>query len=130
MLGSIASMDTIYKIGGARIGYFNASYPFATLSGNSEALHLSCLGREYHFPRSSIMRLRRHRSLFSVGLRIEHTKIELPEFIVFWASVFFWTSGFKKLRCQWIRDCFEGLGFSSAKLRLWPPTEGRLDSSR
>jgi len=62
-----------------------------------------------HFPRSSLRQLRRHRGLFSVGLRIEHTQDSLPEFIVFWASVFFWTSGFQKLRTQ-----LESLGYDIA----------------
>jgi hypothetical protein len=102
-------MATFTQTGGARLNNFNASYPFATLSGDSEALHLSCLGREYHFPRSTIRRLRRHRGLFSVGLRIEHTQDSLPEFIVFWASLFFWTSAFQKLRAQ-----LESLGYEIA----------------
>jgi hypothetical protein len=54
-------MDTIYKIGGARL--------------------------EYRFPRNIIIRLRRQRGLFSVGLRIKHTQVSLPEFIVFWAAL-------------------------------------------
>ena len=99
-------MQTFTQTGGARLGWFNASSPMATLSGDSEALHLSCLGREYHFPRSSIRQLSRHWGLFSIGLRIEHTQDSLPEFIVFWASVFFWTSGFQKLRTQ-----LESLGY-------------------
>ncbi len=102
-------MTTFTQTGGARLDSFNASYPFATLSGDSDALHLTCLGREYHFPRSSIRQLRRHRGLFSVGLRIEHTQDSLPGFIVFWASVFFWTSGFQKLRTQ-----LESLGYDVA----------------
>ena len=93
-------MAIFTQTGGARLDNFNASFPFATLSADAEALHLSCLGRKYHFPRSSIRQLRRHRGLFSVGLRIEHTQDSLPGFIVFWASVFFWTSGFQKLRTQ------------------------------
>jgi hypothetical protein len=93
-------MPTFTQTGGARLDNFNASFPFATLSADAEALHLSCLGREYHFPRSSIRQLRRHRGLFSVGLRIEHTQDSLPGFIVFRASLFFWTSGFQKLRTQ------------------------------
>jgi hypothetical protein len=95
--------------GGARPDYFNATYPFATLSGDSENLQLSCFGRVYRFPKSSIRRLCRHRGLFSVGLRIEHTQDSLPRFIVFWASVFFWTSGFQKLRTQ-----LESLGYDVA----------------
>ena len=102
-------MTTFTQTGGARLGNFNASFPFATLSADADALRLSCLGREYHFPRSCIQRLRRHRGLFSVGLRIEHTQDSLPGFIVFWASVFFWTSGFQKLRTQ-----LESLGYDVA----------------
>jgi len=100
-------MPSFTQVGGARIGeWFNASYPAAVLSADSDALHLSCLGREYHFPRSSILRLRRHRGLFSVGLRIEHSADSIPEFIVFWASLFFWTSGFQTLKAR-----LEGLGY-------------------
>jgi hypothetical protein len=86
--------------GGAGIGSLNASWPFATLSANSEALRLSCLGRDYLFPRTSIRTLSRHKGIFSVGLRIEHTEQSFPEFIVFWASAFFWTSGFEKLKAR------------------------------
>jgi hypothetical protein len=102
----VTRMATFTQTGGARVGNFNASFPLATLSADSEALHLSCLGREYHFPRSSIRRLCRQRGLFSVGLRIEHAQDSLPEFIVFWASMFSWTSGFQKLRTQ-----LESLGY-------------------
>ena len=102
-------MATFTQTGGARLDNFNASFPFATLSGDSEALHLSCVGREYHFPRSSIRQLSRHRGLFSVGLRIEHTQDSPPEYIVFWASAFFWTSGFQKLRTQ-----LQSLGYDVA----------------
>ena len=79
---------------------FNASYPFATLSATPELLRLSCLGRDYSFPKSSIRRLSRHRGFFSTGLRIEHADSSFPEFVVFWASLFFWTSGFQKLKTQ------------------------------
>jgi hypothetical protein len=73
-LGGITRMATFTQSGGARLDNFNASYPFATLSGDPDALHLSCIGRDYHFPRISIRRLSRHRGLFAVGLRIEHTQ--------------------------------------------------------
>ncbi len=99
----------IRQIGGARLGSLNATYPFATLSADSQELSLLCLGREYVFPRSSIPTLRRHRGLLSVGLRIEHTVRAHPQFVVFWASVFFWTSGFQRLRRR-----LEGLGYTVA----------------
>ncbi|HMJ91636.1 MAG TPA: hypothetical protein VK530_17575 [Candidatus Acidoferrum sp.] len=99
-------MSVFALTGGARIGNFNATFPFATLSFDSSALHLSCVGRNYHFPRSSIRRLSRHRGLFSVGLRIEHNQAALPEFVVFWASMIFWSSAFEKLQRQ-----LEALGY-------------------
>lgn len=97
---------TFTQTGGARLGMFNASYPFATLSVTPDALCLSCLGRDYRFPKGSIRGLSKHQGVFSTGLRIEHTDPSAPTFVVFWASVFFWTSGFEKLKTQ-----MEGLGY-------------------
>jgi len=92
--------------GGARLGYFNASWPFALLSGDSEELILSCLGRDYTFSKSKIRRLSRYRGLFSVGLRIEHSVESAPDVVIFWASLLFWTKGFERLKVQ-----LEGLGY-------------------
>ena len=92
--------------GGARLGMFNASWPFATLSATPDALHLSSLGRDYASPKSSIRRLSSHQGVFSTGLRITHTDSSFPELVVFWASTFFWTSGFQKLKTQ-----LENLGY-------------------
>jgi len=89
------------QTGGARLDSFNASMPFARLSGTQDALKLACLGRDYIFPKSSIERLSRHRGIFSVGLRIEHHEKSLPQFVVFWASAFFfWTWGFSILKTR------------------------------
>ena len=109
MSGGRARMNIFTETGGARLDGFNVTYPGATLSANSDGLHLTCLGRDYSIPRSSIRRLSRYRGIFSVGLRIEHTQDSLPGFIVFWTSVFFWTSGFRKLRTQ-----LESLGYDVA----------------
>ncbi|MEP6667551.1 MAG: hypothetical protein ABJF10_00275 [Chthoniobacter sp.] len=94
------------QTGGARLDYFNATFPFATLSADADGLHLSCMGHEYLFPKDKIRRLSRHRGIFSVGLRIEHSEPSFPQFVVFWASVFFWTSGFQALTTQ-----LESLGY-------------------
>src|SRR5664279_3230102 len=93
-------MSAFSQKGGARLDHFNATYPFATLSGDSDALHLTCFRRQYHFPRGSIRRLSRYRGYFSVGLRIEHTQESAPQFVVFWASLLFWTSAFQRLRTE------------------------------
>ena len=95
------------QTGGARLDAFNATMPFATLSGSADALKLSCMGRDYVFPKSSIQSLSRHRGLFSVGLRIEHHEKSLPQFVVFWTSAFFfWTWAFSVLKTR-----LESLGY-------------------
>jgi hypothetical protein len=93
-------MDIFELTGGARLDGINVSYPLAKLSVTTEAIHLSCMGRDYHFPRSSIRGLRRHQGLLSVGLRIEHSEQSLPKHVVFWASMFFWNRGFQELKTQ------------------------------
>jgi hypothetical protein len=97
---------TFTQVGGARLGMFNASWPFAKLSATPDQLRLSCLGRNYDFPKTSIRSLSRHSGIFSTGLRIEHTQSSFPEFIVFWSSPIFWSSGFAKLKAE-----LESLGY-------------------
>lgn len=97
---------TFTQTGGARVGTLNATYPFATLWVEADGLCVSCLGRDYSFPKGSIRSLSRHRGFVSTGLRIEHSVASLPQFVVFWASLFFWSSGFQRLRTQ-----LEGLGY-------------------
>ncbi len=84
---------TFSQTGGVRIGrgtffVFNASWPFASLRVDDSVLTLSCLGKKWTFPRTSIQRLSKHRGLFSVGLRIEHSVERYAKFIVFWTFRF------------------------------------------
>lgn len=82
----------ISETGGARIGSgfgaFNASWPLATLEATEEQLRLSAVGREFVFHKSSIVRLCRHKGIFSTGLRIEHSVDDYPVPIVFWTFRF------------------------------------------
>lgn len=89
--------------GGARIGGFNASYPFATFSADAHSLILTSPGRELCIPRESIRRLGRHRGMLSVGLRIEHVCATAPGEVIFWASLLPFSRGFKNLKAQLIR---------------------------
>jgi hypothetical protein len=43
------------QTGGARIGFFNASWPFAKLSATSEGIRLTCLGREFEFSQEDVV---------------------------------------------------------------------------
>ena len=74
---------TFIQTGGARLGMFKCKLAIRHPFSHAQLLRLSCLGREYSLPKSSIRRLGRHRGMLSAGLRIEHTDSSLPEFIVF-----------------------------------------------
>ena len=80
---------TFSQAGGLRVGgglflAFNASWPFASLEVDDEALTLSCFGKRWIFSKKSIGRLSKHHGFFSVGLRIEHSIADYAQFIVFW----------------------------------------------
>ncbi len=106
-------MEATYsQTGGARLDLFNASWPFATLTANREALQLACLGKSYTIPKKDIRGLSRYRGMFSVGLRIEHEDNSIPDFIVFWASVIWFDRGFETLRFN-----LEKLGYTVGKNR-------------
>jgi hypothetical protein len=91
--------STFAQIGGARIGLVNATWPFARLSADRDAVALRCLFK-FTFPRDRITRLSRYRGFISTGLQIEHTVPRYPEFMLFW------TFSFDELKCE-----LEGLGY-------------------
>ncbi|QDT63101.1 hypothetical protein [Calycomorphotria hydatis] len=93
-------LHPLTKTGGARIGIVNVSWPFVKLTVTEDAIQLSRPGPNYHFPKESIRSLSRHRGVVTNGLRIEHNNSSLPEFIVFWPSLFCWSSDFQKLKTQ------------------------------
>lgn len=79
--------STFRQIGGARIGFVNATWPFAWLTATPEMISLRC-GFKFTFPKDSIRRLRWHRGIMSSGLRIEHAVPRYPTFFVFWTFDF------------------------------------------
>jgi len=79
--------STFSQIGGARIGFFNATWPFAWLSATPEAISVRC-GFKFTFPKASIRRLGRHSAVMSTGLRIEHDVPRHPSFFVYWTFDF------------------------------------------
>jgi hypothetical protein len=70
--------------GGARLGLFNATWPFARLTADANALRLSVLGAPFKFTRESVLELSAMRGFFSRGLQIKHAESAYPKWIIFW----------------------------------------------
>jgi hypothetical protein len=79
--------STFRQVGGARIGFFNATWPFVWLSATPDGLSLWC-GLRFTFPTERIRRLSWHKGVMSTGLRIEHSVPRYPAFFVFWTFDF------------------------------------------
>jgi hypothetical protein len=93
--------------GGAAVGWMTVSAPVAILSGDGDALRLSCFRREYVFLRSNIESLSKQRLLLGIGLRIRHTVPTYPQFVVFGVSSLPWSKRFSMLKKQ-----LESLGYT------------------
>ena len=92
--------STFSQIGGAKIGFFSATWPFARLSARSDGISLRC-GLKFRFPKDSIFRLSRHKGTISAGLLIEHNVSRYPDFFLFWSF------NFERLRRE-----LEALGYN------------------
>ena len=80
-------MNEISKIGGARIGKMNATFPFASLNVNSNGLFLNVLiFGNYQFPFNKIIKIEKVGWLpfLGWGIRIYHTIEDYPSKIIFW----------------------------------------------
>jgi hypothetical protein len=78
-------MEEISFRGGSRIGWVNASYPFAKLTCSRARLTLSSLGR-YDFTPEQVVAFGSFGSipLLANGLAIEHNRADYPARMVFW----------------------------------------------
>ena len=76
------------RMGRSRLSALNASWPFASLQVQESELALSCFGKHWSFPKASVLRLSKHRGVFSTGLRIEHDLEGCEAFLVFWTFRF------------------------------------------
>jgi hypothetical protein len=85
-------MTHFSQTGGLRDGLFNATWSFASLTASRDRLEIRCLGGRTVFPRDGIVRLSKHRGLFSVGLRIVGKSTRDTKALIFW------TWDFERLR--------------------------------
>jgi len=73
--------------GGARVGWFNATWPFAKLEATSDYVTLKVtFSGTYIFPATSVVGIHKFVRIPFIGwgIRIEHTVSEYPSHIVFW----------------------------------------------
>jgi hypothetical protein len=78
-------MDEVSFRGGARIGWINASWPFARLTSAANRLTLVSLG-QYEFTPEQVASIERYSSLplLGSGIRINHNRSDYPEKLIFW----------------------------------------------
>jgi hypothetical protein len=78
-------MNPVSFTGGSRIGWINASWPFARLSVTAGRLTLKTLG-SYEFSPKQVIALEKEGSipLLSSGIRIVHNRSDYPEKVIFW----------------------------------------------
>lgn len=78
-------MDDVSFRGGSRIGWVNASYPFARLTCTRERLVLSSFGA-HEFTPDQVVSFGTFGSvpLLANGLAIEHNRLDYPARMVFW----------------------------------------------
>lgn len=91
-LYAIDMSEKARQIGGARVDGFYASWPFARFEATKNKIILRVFSKKYEIEKEKINTLKKHRGLFSIGLKIEHNKDKMPK------SLIFWTFRFKKLK--------------------------------
>ena len=78
---------TLNMTGGARIGMFNATWPLANLSATGNEIILNVLTKKYEIKKEKITSLNKYCGFISVGLKIEHSKNNIPNHIIFWTFI-------------------------------------------
>lgn len=71
--------------GGARLGLFTATWPFARLTLDQDLLTLKVFSREYRLKKEEVRGLEYFRGWFSVGVKVVHTTSDMDSHAVFWS---------------------------------------------
>ncbi|QDK40574.1 hypothetical protein DOM21_03720 [Bacteriovorax stolpii] len=81
-------MNEFKCICGARLGWFNASWPLAFLSVNSKKLKLRVLiFKNYEFVPDQVLSVKKYVfiPIFGWGVQVQHTVNDYPERIIIWS---------------------------------------------
>lgn len=84
--GMASAKESSFR-GGARIGWVNASWPFAKLTVSAGRLAITSLG-SFEFSPSQVISIEPHGSipLLASGIRVIHNRTDCPEKIIFWCT--------------------------------------------
>ncbi|PIQ17272.1 MAG: hypothetical protein COW66_13000 [Flavobacteriaceae bacterium CG18_big_fil_WC_8_21_14_2_50_34_36] len=79
-------MKKIVKIGGARIGKMNATWPFAKLVVDSEELSIYSMLHKFYFKKEDIKTISvvNYIPFIAHGIRISHVVQKYNKHIIFW----------------------------------------------
>jgi hypothetical protein len=88
----VGGMRTLYRGAAFPFNMRNVTWPFARIVVTKDRLSLSAFTKEYEIERNQIDNLEKYRGAFSIGLKITHSKKEMPPGFIFW------TFGFAKLK--------------------------------
>ncbi len=78
----------VTQIGGIRADGFRATWPFVSFEARREKLVLSLFSKRYEIEKDKIVALKRYKGVFFEGLKIEHSKYEIPQQLIFWTFSF------------------------------------------
>jgi hypothetical protein len=74
------------KVGGARIGWTNFSWPLALLSATHDKLIIRVMFDAYTFAPNDVYAIERYQGFISEGICIRHNVASYPERIIFWSN--------------------------------------------
>jgi hypothetical protein len=86
-MDAVPYKDLVKMIGGARVGWFNATWPLARLKATKEAMTLDVFPTSHYiFEAGKVTSIERYVSfpVIGWGIKINHVIAQYPQRIIFW----------------------------------------------